>query len=99
MNIRNAIFLLSVLAVSCLAASGALAPGLEPIKGSKLIQGAAYDPATETLHIQFVNSIDVYHYRGVPPEVYEGFLGAESRGRYYAERIKPVYPADPPEAE
>ena len=99
MNIRKAIFSLSVLAVSCLAASGALAPGLSAVKGSRLIQGAAYDPATETLRIQLVNSIDVYHYRGVPPEVYEAFLGAESRGRYYAEHIKPVYQADPAEAE
>jgi len=99
MNIQKAISVLFLLAATCIAASGALAPGLSPVKGSRLIQGAAYDPATETLRIQLVNSIDVYRYRGVPPEIYEAFLGAESRGRYYAEHIKPVFQAEPAEAE
>ena len=39
----------------------------------------------------FVNSEDVYDYRGVPAAVYEELKKAESKGSYFVKNIKDKY--------
>jgi len=49
-----------------------------------------YDANTSELHVKFHSGAE-YVYIGVPQEVFEGFLGAPSKGRYLNEAIKGVY--------
>lgn len=92
---RNAamVFMVVVLWAAASFAAG-LAPGLEAIEGSSLIQGASYNGGERVLRIQLRDSIDVYCYRDVPVEIYEGLLGAKSRGAYYVEHIKAKFPVE-----
>ncbi|MGI5938045.1 KTSC domain-containing protein, partial [Methanoculleus thermophilus] len=46
------------------------------------IKSVGYDPEDEVLEVEF-HSGGVYHYVGVPAEVYEGLLNARSKGRYF----------------
>jgi hypothetical protein len=48
------------------------------------IAAAGYDPQTGELQVQFTTGA-IYSYTGVPPEVYEGFLTASSKGAYFAQ--------------
>lgn len=57
---------------------------------SKNIQSIGYDADSHTLEVEF-NSGGVYQYSSVPQEVYEGFIGADSKGRYFSANIKGVY--------
>ena len=45
------------------------------------------------LELEF-SSGDLYRYFAVPPSVHRGLLSAESAGRFFAERIRPVYPSE-----
>ena len=65
---------------------------MHPVESS-LIAKAGYDAETQTLALQLVNSSDVYNYQGVPQDIYDGFLAAESKGSYYVSTIKAKYPA------
>lgn len=65
---------------------------------SSQIHAHGYDPATGTLLLQFKRSVDgqrvggnVYQYTGVPPELYDGFQKAESKGTFFGEHIKPEH--------
>ncbi|WP_243074817.1 KTSC domain-containing protein [Microbacterium sp. SS28] len=60
---------------------------------STVISAAGYDGATAVLEIEFTSG-DVYRYFAVPPSVHRGLMGAESAGRFFAQRIRPVYPAE-----
>ena len=51
---------------------------------------ASYDPETQTMTIWFPNGRS-YDYDGVPPDVYEGFQAADSKGSYYNARIRNIY--------
>ncbi len=55
------------------------------------IKSVGYDPEDEILEVEF-HSGGVYHYVGVPAAVYEGFLGARSKGRYFGDFIRLRYP-------
>lgn len=46
---------------------------------------------SQTLEIEF-NSGGVYQYSGVPESVYEGMMGADSKGKYFHANIKNTYP-------
>ncbi|MDN7024859.1 KTSC domain-containing protein [Methanoculleus sp. FWC-SCC1] len=52
-----------------------------------------YDRETEILRIEFAGG-GVYEYVGVPPEVYEGLLSAESPGWFFREFIRERYPSE-----
>ena len=65
----------------------ALAVDLQPVESS-LIAKAGYDPATQVLSIQMVNSSDVYNYQAVPQSIYDDFLAADSKGAFYVKNIK-----------
>jgi len=54
---------------------------------SKLLSSAAYDAENRILYLRF-RSGDVYRYFAFPPEQYQQFLDAESRGRYFLANIR-----------
>ncbi len=57
---------------------------------SSSIAAIGYESGTNTLEVEF-SSGSVYEYLGVPQEVYDAFLAAESPGRYFAANIKGSY--------
>lgn len=54
---------------------------------SSNISSVGYDPATSALEIEFHHG-GVYQYYGVPRQVYEGLMAAESKGSYFHHYIK-----------
>ena len=60
-----------------------------PVNSSN-IASVGYDPATQTLEIEFHDG-RVYQYFDVPQSVYEALMRAESAGKYLHEHIKGIY--------
>jgi hypothetical protein len=60
---------------------------------SSVIDTVAYSRSKELLEIGFASG-QRYRYRGVPDVVYEGLMMAPSRGTYFLENIRDVYPAE-----
>lgn len=58
---------------------------------SSNIQSVGYDPATETLEVEFIHG-GIYHYTGVQSGELEGLMSAESHGTYFNANIKGRYP-------
>ncbi|MFS0733048.1 KTSC domain-containing protein [Microbacterium sp. 1P10UB] len=58
---------------------------------STAIDSVGYDPMTSVLEIAFTSG-EVYRYFAVPPSVHRGLMSADSAGRFFAERIRHVYP-------
>lgn len=58
---------------------------------SSTIQGADYDPDTETLRVTFRHEGMVYRYMGVSPLIWREFSEAKSRGKFFQERIRPLF--------
>ena len=58
---------------------------------SSMIDSVGYDEETRSLQVVF-NTGRVYCYEDVPPEVFQGLLEAESKGRYMLAHIIDVYP-------
>jgi hypothetical protein len=61
---------------------------------SSTIASACYDNATAVLSVQFKRAkgkLDRYDYT-VPPELWAEFVAAESKGQFFAARIRPLYP-------
>ena len=54
---------------------------------SSLFTFVAYRPDARQLYLRFRNG-DIYRYFDVPVQVYEAFLAAESKGRYFARHIR-----------
>jgi hypothetical protein len=54
---------------------------------SKLLASSAYDAGKHTLYLRF-RSGEVYRYFEFPPDQYQGFLDAESHGRYFLSHIR-----------
>ena len=63
---------------------------LIPVESS-MIQAVGYDAKTHQLEVVF-NSGQTYCYDGVPQEVYDGLMEADSKGRYMQSAIIGVYP-------
>lgn len=57
---------------------------------SSAIERVGYDEAEAILEIEFRHG-GVYQYFDVPEEVYRDLLTAQSRGRYYHDRIRGEY--------
>jgi hypothetical protein len=53
----------------------------EPIESS-VIASMGYNPERCELDIEFRATGDVYRYSDVPPEEYQAFMAAESKGEY-----------------
>ncbi len=54
---------------------------------SSSVHAIGYDQDTRTLEIIFYPG-RIYQYADVPPEVYEAFLNAESKGHYFSSHIR-----------
>jgi hypothetical protein len=57
------------------------------------IASVGYDPATETLEIEFRTG-RMYTYYGVPPHMHEQLIGAASLGQFFNAHIRNVYSFD-----
>ncbi len=58
---------------------------------SSSIVSVGYDPATETLEIEF-NSGAVYQYYNVSQSIYEELMEASSKGKFFAYQVKNFFP-------
>jgi len=58
---------------------------------SSNVAAVGYDPATETLEIEFLDS-SVYQYYNVPENMHEQMMKAGSKGRFLHINIKNAYP-------
>jgi hypothetical protein len=54
---------------------------------SRALNSLAYLPAERLLYLEF-HSGDQYRYFEFPPELYQDFLAAESKGTYFAQKIR-----------
>ncbi len=64
-------------------------PDWQPVDSSN-IEATRYDRETGTLGIRFRNG-GVYSYRGVPAEIAQGLVQAESPGRFFHSMIRGAY--------
>jgi len=55
------------------------------------LASVGYDSSSQTLEVEFRNG-SIYQYFGVSPDIYEGLLNAPSKGSYFYQRIRNVYP-------
>ncbi|MEX2462033.1 MAG: KTSC domain-containing protein [Paenibacillaceae bacterium] len=67
---------------------------LTPVVSSNLA-AVGYDNVQNVLHIQFKGNEIVYQKHGVPLEVYELMMSADSIGSFYARNIKNQYLSQP----
>jgi len=58
---------------------------------SRTMRSVGYQAGSRILEIEF-DSGAVYQYLGVPARIYEQLLTAESKGRYFNNEIRDVYP-------
>lgn len=77
------------------SAPGASAPApitlpLVPIEGSSNIAAAGYSAAVKLLDIKFLSG-QTHRYADVSPEVFDEFLAAESKGKFFGSRIRGKY--------
>jgi hypothetical protein len=63
---------------------------MTPLPGSSSIAAAGYDPETQTLDIEFTSG-QSYTYPGVPQDVYDGLMSADSPGKFFHSNIKGIY--------
>ena len=61
----------------------------EPVKSSSILS-LGYEKETETLEIEFTSKA-VYQFHGVPPDVWEKFTKAESKGHFFAVHVRACY--------
>lgn len=54
---------------------------------SSNIESIGRDEATGVMRVQFSNG-GLYEYAGVPVSTWNEFMGAESKGKYFAQNIK-----------
>ncbi len=59
---------------------------LTPVKSSA-VSAVGYDPATKTMHVQFVSG-GTYEYTGVPADVHAAFVSAPSIGKHHFANIR-----------
>jgi hypothetical protein len=57
---------------------------------SSSIRAAGYDSATRTLRLRYAGG-RTYDYLGVPPDVFDDFLAASSKGQFVNWNVKPHY--------
>ncbi|MEE8573850.1 MAG: KTSC domain-containing protein [Thermodesulfobacteriota bacterium] len=54
---------------------------------SRNITSVGYESSSGTLEVEFFNN-DIYQFVGVPQEVYDEFMGSQSLGGYFHNKIK-----------
>ena len=60
-----------------------------PVSSSN-IASVGYDAPTQTLQVEFVSG-SLYQYFDVPQNVFEDFIEAGSKGKYFSAQIKGIY--------
>lgn len=55
---------------------------------SSVLEQVTYDPAAHTLRATFRDSGRTYIYRGVPQDVYDGLIFADSIGTFFNAHIR-----------
>jgi len=63
----------------------------EAIESSNL-SSLGYSPERQVLAVEFKNGL-ILHYSGISPDLAAEFYCAESRGRFYGQRIRGKFPA------
>jgi len=58
---------------------------------STAIRAIRYDKERQRLLVRFIDG-DEYAYVGVPGEVHRSFVDAESKGRFFSDKIRGRYP-------
>ena len=58
---------------------------------SSLLARVAYDSRRSILQVAFRNGV-AHQYTGVPAEIYQGLLQADSKGAYFNRCIRGLYP-------
>jgi hypothetical protein len=61
-----------------------------PAVESRAITFINYDAPTRQMHVTF-KAGKTYTFYGVPDQIYQAFLAAPSKGRYFSENIKDKY--------
>lgn len=64
-----------------------------PRVNSSAISHVDYNDAKQEMYITFIKSHKTYTYFGVPRDIYEAFLAASSKGRFFDHHIKDQYSA------
>jgi hypothetical protein len=63
-----------------------------PVDNSSSIASIAYDAKIKELQVQFHKGDQrLYHFYGVPADVFQEFALSSSKGRYYADHVKGRY--------
>jgi hypothetical protein len=62
---------------------------MRPVKSSA-IDAVGYDAERCLLHVRFRHT-GLYTYRDVPPDVFEAFLAASSKGRFYNQYVRSAF--------
>lgn len=57
---------------------------------SHQVAAIGYDAERRTLQVTFTRGSNVYQYPNVDPTVFEAFMAAESKGKFFGEHIKPL---------
>ena len=65
-----------------------------PAVESRAIRTGDYDAESRTLFVRFIDG-DLCAYFDVPEPEYEALLAAESKGRFFAERVRGAYAFHP----
>ncbi len=60
---------------------------------SSVIRSVGYDASVGVMEIEF-GSGEVYRFFAVPPSTHRALRDAPSAGRFFAERVRPVYPSE-----
>lgn len=60
---------------------------------SSNVRSARYHLTSNVLEVSFSNG-STYHYRGVPPHIFEQLTLAPSPGRYHSHAVKNAFPFD-----
>lgn len=61
---------------------------LNPVESNQ-VKAIGYDPETHTLAVTFTRGAGaIYHYPEVAEEIYQGFVGAESIGKFFGKHIQ-----------
>ncbi len=58
---------------------------------SSVLRAVRYDRAAHVLEVIFRNGRP-YHFETVPPEEYDNLLNSRSKGHYFLDHIRDVYP-------
>jgi hypothetical protein len=57
---------------------------------SRILRSVGYDDSKKILEIEFLTGL-VYQYSGVPPKVYANLMHSGEIGKYFSEKVRPIF--------